>query len=182
MKRIFTFIFKLLGWEVTGGIPEDIKKAVLVAGGHTSNWDLLYSVATLYILNKDFSFLIKKEALIFPFKKFLLSLGAIPIDRDSKGQTNYVDQMAKVFEARSEAYLCLAPEGTRSATKDWKSGFYHIAKKANVPIIVCYLDYPNKKTVVGKVLTTDKSADEVMNEMKEYLKVARPKHPDRFLL
>lgn len=181
-KFIFRKYFEWTGWEVVGEIPKGIDQAVLVAGGHTSNWDLIYSLGTMYTIDRKFRFIIKKEALVFPLKNFLLSLGAYPISRDPKGKHNYVDQMATMFDSEGENFLCIAPEGTRKAVKKWKTGFYHIAKKANVPIIYCYLDYPNKKAHIGKMIRTNLSQSEAMIEMKEVFRNAKPKVPANFTL
>ena len=163
-----------------GNIPEGVNKAVLIGGAHTSNWDLLYSLGTMYVLDRQFKFLIKKEALVFPIKNFLLSLGAWPIDRSKKAKTNYVDQLAGYFKQSEECFLCIATEGTRKAVKKWKSGYYHIAQKAKVPVIVCYLDYKNKVGHIGKMLAMDLTEEESMRQMKEELHKARPLIPENF--
>ena len=179
-KFIIRFYFNKTGWTVAGEIPSHINKAVLVAGGHTSNWDLIYSLGTMFTLNKNFKFIIKQEALVFPIKNFLLALGALPVNRSPKEKHNYVDQLASTFADKSEMFLCIAPEGTRKSVKKWKTGYYYIAKKSNVPIIVCYLDYKTKVAHIGKVIETNKPEPEVMAEMKKVLVHAVPKIPENF--
>lgn len=134
----------------------------------------------MFTLEREFKFLIKKEALVFPIKNFLLSLGALPINRGPNAKMSYVDQLATVFSSRKEFFLCIAPEGTRKAVKKWKTGYYHIAKKADVPVIVCYLDYANKVAKIGKILYTNIPEDELTIEMKNVLKQASPKNPKNF--
>jgi 1-acyl-sn-glycerol-3-phosphate acyltransferase len=172
----------MTGWRVQGEIPPGVNKAVLVGGGHTSNWDLVYALGTMFTINRRFRYIIKKEALVFPLKNFLLSLGAIPIDRSPQAKHNYVDQLAQVFDSSKECFLCIAPEGTRKAVKKWKTGFYHIAQRARVPVIVCYLDYPQKIAHVGCVLGLELSEEEAMLKMKEELKKAAPLIPENFVL
>lgn len=179
-KFLLRFYFKKTGWVVKGEIPEGTNKAVLIGGAHTSNWDLIFSLGTMFTINRQFKFLIKKEAVVFPLKSFLLSMGALPIDRSPDAKMNYVDQLAEVFSAENEMFLCIAPEGTRKATKKWKTGYYHIAKKANVPVIVCYLDYNKKVANIGCVLHTDMDEPELTQAMKEELKKAGPKIPENF--
>lgn len=181
-KFIFRFYFNATGWKIQGEIPDGVKKAVLIGGAHTSNWDLIYSLGAMFTLERRFRFLIKKEALVFPLKNFLLSLGALPIIRDPKAANNYVDQLASVFKNSEECFLCIAPEGTRKAVKKWKTGYYHIAKKADVPIIVCYFDYPNKVAHIGKMIYTSLTEHEAMAEMKEVLRSASPQVPENFVL
>lgn len=181
-KNFFKHYFNLTGWKIQGEIPPGINKAVLIGGAHTSNWDLLYSLGTMFNLNRKFRFIIKKEALVFPVKNFLLTLGALPIDRNPNATHNYVDQLAQVFNDSEECFLCIAPEGTRKAVKKWKTGFYHIAQKANVPVIVCYLDYKNKIANIGKVLDKNLSQEEAMAQMKEFLLQANPKNPQNFAI
>lgn len=179
-RYLFKNYFNWTGWRIQGKIPEGVNKAVLIGGAHTSNWDLVFSLGTMFNMDRRFRFLIKREALVFPLKNFLLSLGALPIDRSSTSKHHYVDQLAEVFEESDEIFLCIAPEGTRKAVKKWKTGFYHIAKKANVPIIVCFLDYKNKVATIGKVLDRNLSESEAMSQMKDFLKQANPKNPENF--
>mgnify|MGYP003682976793 CR=1 FL=1 len=181
-KYLFKFYFEITGWKVSGNIPPGVNKAVLIGGGHTSNWDLIYSLGTMFTLNRKFRFIIKKEALVFPLKNFLLKMGALPVIRNSNKATNYVDQLAKVFKESEECFLCIAPEGTRKAVKKWKTGYYHIAKSANVPIIVCFLDYQKKLAHIGPLIETDLSEEEVLAATKDYLKLAVPKNPKNFIL
>jgi 1-acyl-sn-glycerol-3-phosphate acyltransferase len=182
-KSIFRWYFQKTGWKVEGNIPEGVHKAIIIGGAHTSNWDLIYALGSLFTRNLRIKFIIKKEALVFPLKSFLLSLGAIPVNRNPKATTHYVDQLAEVFKKSDECFLAIAPEGTRKAVKKWKTGYYHIAKKANVPIIVCYLDYQNKIGHFGKVIDPNVvTEEESMAQMKEYLKKARPKVPENFIL
>ena len=181
-KIIFRSYFKITGWKIQGEIPCGIRKAVLVGGAHTSNWDLIYTLGAMFTLDRKFRFMIKKEALVFPLKNFLLSLGALPIDRDSKSKLNYVEQLALVFKNSEECFLCIAPEGTRKAIKKWKTGYYHIAKQANVPVIVCCLDYGKKRACIKKTIYTQKTEPEAMAEMKSSLKGVVPRNPQNFIL
>ena len=181
LRKLILFFFKKAGWRIQGEIPKEIRKAVFVGGPHTSNWDLFYTLGLMFSLNIKYRFLIKKEALVFPIKGLLKSLGAYPVERSKEGH-NYVDQISKVFEEGDECFLCIAPEGTRKPTKKWKTGFYHIAKKAQVPIVVGYLNCDTKTIHVGDILYAASSEDEVMDLLKNIMKQAVPKNPKNFQL
>ncbi len=180
-KFLFKSYFNWTGWTVAGEIPPGVKKAVLIGGAHTSNWDLIFSLGTMFNLDRRFRFIIKKEALVFPLKNFLLALGALPIDRRPCAGHNYVEQLAQVFAQDEECFLCIAPEGTRKPVSKWKTGFYHIAQQAGVPIIVCYLDYEKKVAHIGKALSSERSLEETLAEAKLVLQNAKPKIPQNFI-
>ncbi len=181
LKSFVRFLFRVSGWRIEGKVPHDLKKAVLVGAPHTSNWDLFYTLGLMFTLNLNFRFLIKDEALVFPIKSFMLALGAYPVKRSEPGQ-HYVDQIAKVFDETDECFLCIAPEGTRKPVKNWKTGFYHIAKKAKVPVMVGYLDCKLKKVHIGYVLDSNLNEEETMAALKSHLKKAVPKKPENFIL
>lgn len=181
MKWFIRSLFQLLGWKIEGDIPKNIKKAVIVGFPHTSNWDLFYTLGLMFTLKRNFRFVIKKEALVFPIKNFLLSLGAYPVRRTKDG-TNLVEQIAKVFDEGDEGFLCIAPEGTRKPVTEIKTGFYYIAQKAQVPILVGYLDCSKKTVHIGDVLDSSKTEAEVISELKDILKKAVAKKPENFAL
>jgi len=131
-------------------------------------------------LRKKFYFLIKKEAIRFPLKTILLKLGAIPVERAKPGGTNTVEQVAHFINNKSDGYICIAPEGTRTRTNQWKSGCLHIAQLAKIPIILCYLDYPQKKVVIGKVIHPKGTPQDFIAEIKDYFRRARPIRPENF--
>jgi 1-acyl-sn-glycerol-3-phosphate acyltransferase len=136
-------VLNLLGhWKITGRLPEKNKFVVAVAP-HTSNWDFVIALAAMLALNLDVKFMAKKAIFFGPLKPFLLSLGGIAIDRKNKQGT--VGQMVEQFEQHEQLILALAPEGTRSKTTEWKSGFLRIAHQANVPVVAVSLDFKNKE-------------------------------------
>ena len=182
LKKMILIFFRLSGWKVIGRVPQGVQKAIMVGGGHTSNWDLFMSLGTFFTLDIPFGFMIKKEALRFPVKTFLMSMGAIPIDRRSTARLNYVEQMAEVFAQKDRYFLAMAPEGTRKAVQKWKSGYYHIAEASHVPLILCYLDYEKKEAHVGPVMDILATADETMQALKQHFKAAKPRNPEMFIL
>ncbi len=148
MKQIiYRFLFfKLLGWKVTGTFDTNIKKCVMIVVPHTSWFDFFIGVFFRGTYPVAIHFLAKKELFKFPLGAYLKWMGGISLDR-SKTE-NKVDAIARIFEAKDVLRLSLSPEGTRKRVAQWKSGYYYIAQKANVPIIPIGFDYANKQVIV----------------------------------
>lgn len=161
MKQIlYKFIFfKLMGWKITGSFPEEIKKCVIIVVPHTSWNDFFLGVFTRGILNMEMNFVAKKELFIFPFGYYFQWMEGTPLNR-AKNE-NKVDAIASIFNQKEVFRLAIAPEGTRKKVTDWKTGFYYIAQKANVPIVPVAFDYQNKEVKLFESynLTSDKEAD-----------------------
>ncbi len=156
---------KVFGWKVEGTAPP-IAKCVFIAAPHTSNWDMPHMLGAAWTLGLKVSWMGKRQMFRWPFVGFFKSLGGIAIDRSAK--TNMVRKVADIFDASTGLYLVVPVEGTRSRTEHWKSGFYHIAREANVPIICSYLDYTRGVTGIGLVLepSGDLAAD--MDQLREF--------------
>lgn len=177
MKKIAALIFKILGWEITNNYPKDVKKCVIVVGPHTSNWDFFYGRLAFVQYGIKSKTLIKSDLFFPPLGWILRALGGLPVDRSGKG--NMTDQAVKLFNEAEELYMVFTPEGTRKYNPNWKKGFYHIAKKANVPIYICYMDYANKKGgFYGLFETTDNIEDDIQR-IKDILKVYKGKYPEK---
>jgi 1-acyl-sn-glycerol-3-phosphate acyltransferase len=149
---------KLWGFELVGFRPSE-KKFVILAGPHTSNWDvpLMLSAAAIYGIRVRW---IGKHTLFYwPYGWFMRLIGGVPVDRRSSH--NYVEQMADVIGKSETFALLITPEGTRSRSEYWKSGFYHIARAANVPIALAYMDFKIRKLGIVEVVypTGDIDAD-----------------------
>ncbi len=178
---------KLFGWKINKDFPKDLKRCVLIAVPHTSNWDFLFAIATFKIMNIDIRFTIKDTWVKFPFNLISLPLGAISIDRSQKKEgekrKSMVDYMTDLFKKNKDLVLVVTAEGTRKKVEEWKSGFYHVAKNADVPIALGYLDYKNKIAGIRKELfhTTD-SKENDMKKLMEFCKNLYPKHPEKFSL
>ncbi|MGK0361030.1 MAG: 1-acyl-sn-glycerol-3-phosphate acyltransferase [Bradymonadia bacterium] len=142
---------KLFGWRVEGDMPVDVPKAVFIAAPHTSNWDGVIMVAIAWRLRVRFSFLAKKE-LLGPGAGWLMRwFGAVPVDRSKNSNT--VQSAVDLFTDREGMFLAVPPSGTRSKRDHWKSGFYHIARGAQVPLICGFIDFKRKVGGIGPVLT-----------------------------
>ena len=139
-------LLRLAGWRVEGTVPEE-PKWVLIAAPHTSNWDLVLMLLSGLALGAWPSWVGKHTLFRFPFGALLRSLGGIPIDRRSRG--NRVEELAALFSSRERLVLAIPPEGSRSNLSYWKSGFYWVARTANVPICLAFLDFPRRRAGLG---------------------------------
>jgi len=145
------FLLRGAGWKLVGEQALDgINKAVAIGAFHTSNWDGVVAFPVAFALNVRFRIMAKESLFRFPFGWLMRGLGAIPIDRQSRH--NVVEQSIAQFEKLDSLILVLAPEGTRRYAHYWKTGFYHIALGAGVPLILAYVDYLKKEVGIGKVL------------------------------
>lgn len=139
---MYRFFFFRAGWKITGDVPRHLNKYIIAVAPHTSNWDFLLGLAVRSIMKFQSNFLGKKELFTFPFGWLFRKLGGYPVDRKNKSQL--VEQVAAIARNSDHFVIAIAPEGTRKAVSKWKTGFYHIAFKAGIPIVFCSLDYKNK--------------------------------------
>jgi 1-acyl-sn-glycerol-3-phosphate acyltransferase len=166
---------KVFGWKLEGEIPP-IAKGVFVASPHTSNWDMPHMLAVSWSLGFRVSWMGKKQMFRWPFGRFFRWLGGVSIDRAKRG--NMVELVAEQFRQVPAMYLVIPVAGTRKRTEYWKSGFYHIARAADVPIACTFLDYARKVGGVGPVIdaTGDVRAD--MDRLREFYGGIQGKHPE----
>ena len=147
LKIIGKLILQLAGYKIIDTTPKGVQnyqKAVMIAAPHTSNWDYVYTMAALYALDVPIKYLGKASLFKFPLGILIKKLGGIPVKREQKN--NMVNDMAKMINESIEQMILIIPaEGTRSYSKEWKSGFYHIAQTASVPIILGFLDFAKKE-------------------------------------
>lgn len=137
---------KAAGWRLSGDIP-DARKYVIIAAPHTSNWDLPMTLAIVFAFRIKIYFLAKHTLFTPPFGIFLRWLGGIPVDRSKAG--NFVEQAVELFAKNDDLILLVPPEGTRKQVRTWKSGFYHIANGAKVPIALGFIDFKRKLAGLG---------------------------------
>ncbi len=146
------------GWSAVGG-EIAVPRALVIAAPHTSNWDAVWALAYRSAIGIDIHFFAKHSLFWFPLGNILRALGGIPLDRGSAGSA--VMQAVDAFTSNESFYFGLAPEGTRSRRAHWKTGFYRIAMKARVPVILGFIDYGKKRLGLGPTieLTGDMAAD-----------------------
>jgi 1-acyl-sn-glycerol-3-phosphate acyltransferase len=163
------------GWKVAGSVPADMPKFVLVLAPHTSNWDLPFILAVMYALGLKINWFGKKELFAAPFGGVLKWLGGIPIDRSS--HQNMVQQTAQTIREREQIVIGIAPEGTRSQSSYWSTGFYYIASLAQVPIVFGYLDYARKVGGLGPVMRATGNIEADMKVIREFYSGITAKYP-----
>jgi len=150
-RRIYNLILiNIFGWEIKGNSTlskEKIKKAILIAAPHTHWLDLFLGILIRGSIGFKSNFIAKKELFFFPFNILLRLIGGVPVNRSKKNNT--VNEIANIFNNKNEFRISLAPEGTRQKVSKFKTGFYYIAKEANVPIIMITMDYSNKQSVIS---------------------------------
>ena len=183
-KAIAKFILWIFGWKVVRPIPKEAQRSVMIAAPHTTNWDGILTRIAFYVLEIPVKIAIKDFWTKFPMGLLVKPLGGLGIDRSKKDpnkpRKSQIEQMADFFTKYSKMALVIAPEGTRRYREEWKMGFYHVAKKANVPITYGYLDYANKEAGVGGpiYLSDDMEAD--LKKIMAFYKDIKGKYPEKF--
>lgn len=180
MPFLTKFIYhKLLGWKVTGNTTfsrESIKKAVIIAAPHTSWHDFYIGLLLRKVVNIKCHFIAKKELFVGPLGWYLRRVGGSPLDRTS-GQ-NKVDAIADLFKSKEEFRLALSPEGTRKKVTNWKTGFYYIALKAKVPIIMFTLDFKNKRNHVSNPFFPTGNIENDLKTIRDFYEGVIGKKPE----
>ncbi len=159
------WLLGVFGWRMVGDLP-DIAKVVVIAAPHSTNWDVIWGLLFKISLRLDVHFIGKREAFVWPLGPILRAFGGIPVDRSAAH--GLVGEMRRQFETRDRFWLALAPEGTRKKVQKWKTGFWHIAREAGVPVLPVYFHYPEKTVGLGPLFhpTDDVAAD--MARIREF--------------
>ena len=168
--------FKVLGWQIVGNTnfsKDTVKKAVIIAAPHTSWHDFYIGVLMRAVIQVETNFVGKKELFVFPVAWFFRALGGAPINRQNN--ENKVDAIAKLFKEKEEFRMTLAPEGTRKKVDQWRTGFYYIAKQANVPIIMFTLDFENKQNKISEPFYPTDNAEADFKVLRSFFKDVKGK-------
>lgn len=174
IARLF---LRLTGWAPEGERP-NVEKYVLIAAPHTTNWDFPYTLAFAKVFGINIRWMGKHTLFQFPFGWIMKKLGGIPIRRHERG--NIVQAMADDFKNYDELAITVPTEGTRSRVEYWKSGFYHIARTANVPIVMGYLDYKRKRGGFGKPFYPSGDLKKDMDTIRAFYADKVGKYPENF--
>lgn len=174
-KALVTF-YRMRGWKAHGAPPVD-GRCVIIAAPHTSNWDFLYFIGLTEDIGIQPHFMAKDSLFRWPMGKFMRDMGGVPVVRSSR--QNVVDTMAAEFARRDRFMLTIAPEGTRGKVGQWRTGFYHIAMKAGVPLVVGMMDYGTKTGGLGPAIWPTGDYDADMAKIFEFYRTVTPKHPSR---
>lgn len=157
-RRLCDWILARCGWRIRGRFP-DVPQLVLIAAPHSSWWDGLWGMLFKVALGVELSFMGKRELFRGPLGWTLRRLGGIPIERTHAH--GLVEQMVANFRATPRLWLGIAPEGTRKRVTKWRTGFWHIARAAGVPILPIAFDYATRSIAIGPLFqpTPDLDAD-----------------------
>ena len=174
----------LMGWEIDNHWPLDLDQCVMIAAPHTSNWDALYARLALKALGVNVRLTIKDSYMKFPFGPFVRAMGGIGIDRRPKAageqRPSMVQLMSDLFKQHPKLVMLVTPEGTRAKQQQWKTGFYHVAVTAGVPIALAYMDYAQKKCGVGKIVYPSGDMEKDMAEIMAFYASIAGKFPEQF--
>ncbi|GAA6140653.1 lysophospholipid acyltransferase family protein [Hydrogenophaga sp. 5NK40-0174] len=180
LLRTFSVAFlKLTGWRIEGALPAEAAKSVFIAAPHTSNWDLPYTLMVAFALRLNPYWMGKHtlfKGLAGPVMRWL---GGIAVNRDQAN--NLVAASAQAIrDADSPLQLIVPPEGTRSKTRYWKTGFYHIARTAEVPIVMAYMDYATKRSGLGPLFEPTGDVEADMSAIKAFYAPFKGKNAAQF--
>lgn len=186
-KNLFSSFFhylcagwlKLGGWTMEGDWP-DLPKMVLIAAPHTSNWDGINMLAAAGYYRVKIRWMGKKSLTTGVFGGIVKWLGCVPVDRSSNH--DLVQQMVDAFSDTDRMILVIPPEGTRAKTRGWKTGFYHIAHKAEVPIIIAVLDYGSKTIRVSGNLTPSGDYKADLDHIKTHYQGAQGRYGGDYVI
>lgn len=168
-----------MGWTANISVDHPDKYIICLAP-HTSNWDFIIGLLYSRSVGMKSNFLMKKEWFFFPLGLVFRHLGGIPVWRSK--HMSMTDLLAETASQSQYFHLCVTPEGTRSLNPDWKKGFYYIALKASLPILLYGVDYEKKTIVCTKSIIPTGDIDKEMKEIKFYFKDFKGKHPENFTI
>ena len=175
LQNIARLLLKLGGWTTVGG-QLTIPKAVVIAAPHTSNWDAYWAIVYIVATGNDFRLFAKQSLFWFPLGAVLRRFGCVPLDRSKA--TSVVRQAIEMFEKNDRFHLALAPEGTRGRATGWKSGFYRIAKGANVPVMLGMMDYQSRRLGIGGRLDLSDDIEADRKALEDYYADIQGYHPE----
>jgi 1-acyl-sn-glycerol-3-phosphate acyltransferase len=177
VRRVILAIWYIRGWKIEDPLPKHLKKFVLAGAPHTSNWDFVFFTGATHEEGIRPNFMGKHTLFQWPMTRFMLDMGGLPVDRRSR--LNATEQVAAEFERRDELALVIACEGTRKTDGKWKSGFYHIARAANVPIVPAFADNVKKRISFGPPMIPTGNYGEDLLKIAEWFRSKLPDY-DRF--
>lgn len=175
VKWVLMRLYAMKGYSFGGDVPQH-KRCIILGAPHTSNWDFIFFLGAVTQMGIKPNFMGKDSLFKWPMTRFMYDMGGIAVDRKAKDK-NYVEQVVAALAKTQELALVIAPEGTRGAIKSWKSGFYHIAKGAGVPIFPAWFDKTTGRGAIGQAIipSGDYTAD--LRKIAEFYFAAMPSHP-----
>lgn len=178
MKYLAQTLLATAGWTIHNEVPPDLDKFVVIGAPHTSNWDFVLTLAVAATVDIEFSWVGKHTLFRGPYGPLMRRLGGISVDRRKSQGT--VQQLAEKLRVADQMALVIAPEGTRSRSGRWKSGFYHIAREAGVPIVMGFVDYARRQAGLGPTIDAVAAKRDVEAELQAFYGDKTGLYPDQF--
>jgi len=175
--RISESILKLFGWSVDRSHPLP-SRSVVIGAPHTSNWDFPLAILYMWAVDLDVHWVGKHTLFKGPMGPIMRKLGGVPVDRRVRG--NFIGAMAEKIRSGEISSVCMAPEGTRSRTHAWKTGFYHLAVQAGVPVALGYMDYRKKVVGIGPTLEPTGDIERDMEALRDFYGTITPRFPEKY--
>jgi 1-acyl-sn-glycerol-3-phosphate acyltransferase len=170
------FLLKISGWKRSGELPSE-NKYIIIAAPHTTNWDMPLTLMLAFAFKVKIYWLGKKSLFKFPFSTIMQWMGGIPVDRSKNN--NMVEAAIELFKKTEKLILAVPPEGTRQRVRYWKTGFYHMAFGANVPIATGFLDYRTKTGGFGPLIIPTGDLESDMILIQKFYSTITGKYPDQ---
>ena len=175
VKRLIVALYGWRGYHLVESHPVP-KRCVIIGVPHTTNWDFVFFLGATAKVGIKPSFMGKHTLFKWPMTRFMYDMGGVAVDRSAKGR-NYVEQVVDAFAHSDELALVVAPEGTRSATRPWRSGFYHIALRAGVPIVPAWVEDATRRGGIGPALMPSGDYRADLEKLLAYYRTVIPGHP-----
>ncbi|MCU1277228.1 MAG: Acyltransferase family protein [bacterium] len=176
MGRLAALAFRLAGWRTEGTLPPS-GRFVLIAAPHTSNWDAIILLVAARVFRLDLAWFVKASWFKFPMGPIMRRLGGVPIDRSARH--GVVEQAIERFKQTQRLALAVPPEGTRGLAPYWKTGFYHIARGAKVPIVLGFIDYGRKVAGLGPAFTPTGDLERDFEVFRAFYDKVQAKYPEK---
>ena len=172
-QRLAQWLLERAGWKLSGQFP-DAPRVIVLGAPHSSWWDGIWGLLVVIAIDVDMAILGKRELFFWPLSSLLRWIGVMPVDR---GATNgIVGQMTERFAQHERLWIGIAPEGTRKKMAKWKTGFWHVARAANVPVLPIAFHYPDKLITVGELFETSVDVDADIARLREFYLPFQGKH------
>lgn len=178
MQKMAIFSLALTGWQVDQCFPPDTKRCIVVAAPHTSGWDLFYGRMAFFLFERPVFFLIKDDYMRTPLKPLLTLIGGIGVDRSQSN--NLIASLVSLMREHDEITVAITPEGTRSFSERWKTGFYYTALEAGVPIVLMYLDYQRKRVGISQSFILSGEFESDMQHIENFYRLVCARYPQNY--
>lgn len=175
LRGLAKLVLFIMGWRIETSAPT-VDKCVVVAGPHTSNWDYVLFLCSMLMLRMDVKVLVKDDLYLPPFRALMRWGGVIPVNR--RESTTMAQKLVQLFASKEQMIVIITPEGTRRRVERWKTGFYHIAEGARIPIVLGYIDYRRKCAGFGPVVWPSGDVNRDVANWQAFYDDKTARHPE----